>query len=322
MPTSERKHGQRINGNGGSLDTGTGGRTDSSSASSANGDAWGSLATGSGATRRTGNATGNGSAGATHDSEPGGSERGHSGVGRGIGGSDSGDGARNGKRSAQRNTGNTGSADTGTGGSGRDNTGSEHADADEIPLGAPDIRIEFEPPKRVDIGDLGREKKRTSQKFDSEILRLGIETLYALPTFAFPNLPAETTQHWPLSDAEATELSARVQALLDTMPSKRKSRLMKLFEMYGPWILLAFSGYLITAPRVSLTRRLLAQHRAQHGDISPNVNASANGNGTRPADAGTQTGNTTGGNHASSAHGAFGNWRTGRTPLDADPQDY
>jgi hypothetical protein len=170
------------------------------------------------------------------------------------------------------------------------------------------------------LGDLGRERKKAHQKVDAEILSLGIETLYSLPTFAFPNLPPETVAHWPLSEPEAEELTQRVQTLLDSLPGKRKTKMMKVFETWGPWILLGLSGYLITAPRVSMTRKLLAQHRANNASTQPQA-ANVNANG-RFAHAAPQAGDATGSGHAHRANGNGGNGRTGFTPFDTNPKDY
>lgn len=219
---------------------------------------------------------------------------------------------------ASGNTDRTGSAANGTGDDRHANGDDGSAETEPRQRAtADDFWIEGQP-KRVRYGELGKEKRRTSDKFDSEILKLGVEFCFSAPTFL---LPPGTADHWPLTEPEADELAKRLQTLLAALPAKKKSRMMKLLESYGPWILFAVSTSLITYPRIVMTRRLLAQTRANNASQSETPTAPT-GFRRYPDFGRAQTGNTTPSGDNGSTNGASGNRRTGGASFNANPQDY
>ncbi len=243
----------------------------------------------------------------------------------GIGSSNSGIGnaaeSRNGSASGIADGSATGTDRTGNGGRSGD-------DAERTETGtkkrarADDLWIESEdepaPPKRVKYGELGKEKRKVSDKFDSEILKLGVEFCFTAPTFL---LPPGTADHWPLSEPEADELAKRLQILLAALPGKKKTRLMKLMEVYGPWVLFAVSASLITYPRVAMTRKLLAQSRNTN---APETQTAESESRFRryPNFGNAQAGNATRGGANGSTNGVDGIRRSGSSPFDVNNESY
>ena len=203
-----------------------------------------------------------------------------------------------------------------------DDSGSGSAE-ETVPPRINSFRIN--PPKGIEYDDLGksREKKKpaNAERFDLEILKLGVEFAFTAPTLL---LPRGTADHWPLDDSESTELAKRLQQLLSTLPTKRKTRLMKLMEQHGPWIMFAVSASLITYPKIQETRRLLAQQRANNAQ-SPSQTSDPNaGSGFQryPNFGTSQARNTPPSGSTGSESRANGNRGSGFFTFDAGAQDY
>jgi hypothetical protein len=92
-------------------------------------------------------------------------------------------------------------------------------------------------------------------------------------------LPAGTADHWPLDGMEEKMLTQRIQDVLDMMPKKKKSAMMKFLARYMPPLALLGTAAMVVAPRVQETREKLAALKARRPSPSPSPATADNGKG-------------------------------------------
>lgn len=84
-------------------------------------------------------------------------------------------------------------------------------------------------------------------------------------------------QHWPLAPSEAKALGQATEACIKALPKRGRARAVKRFLQMLPWVTLLGTAYIVTYPRVVMTRH------AQHAQGLGSGAGSAGGNDEAPA---------------------------------------
>lgn len=118
--------------------------------------------------------------------------------------------------------------------------------------------------------------KRKAKRDYTESFAKGFKVLYEMPKYAgYGN-------HWPISDDDAELLGGKLNDVVLALPKGTANKLAEFFDKYvNPYIPVASlvtATYLITEPRIAVTRQLMAEARVQRDRQS-----SATGSPTAPA---------------------------------------
>lgn len=105
-----------------------------------------------------------------------------------------------------------------------------------------------------------------------EMLGIGVSFLYDIPTMI---APAGTADHWPLRDGEERSLVERLEAVSEMLPKKTRTKGLEFLARIVPPIALVATAWIITKPRIDLTRELIAQRKTRHPLNPNNANPSA-----------------------------------------------
>lgn len=115
-------------------------------------------------------------------------------------------------------------------------------------------------PQRVNFDTLRSKGKSFAKDTSKKMLGIGISTLFAVPHMM---LPTGTADHWPLNDDEERALVERLDAVLDMMPKRTKQRGLDAIAKIAPPIALIVTAFMVTKPRIDLTRLQMAQRARQ-----------------------------------------------------------
>lgn len=105
-------------------------------------------------------------------------------------------------------------------------------------------------PKDIPFAKVTGERTKAPAMRDS--LAMFISVGFMLPKYAGYG------QHWDLSEPEADDLAQHLDKCLKRLPKTKAAKLAKTIDKYAPFFGLAMAGYATVAPRVALTRELLA----------------------------------------------------------------
>jgi hypothetical protein len=126
-------------------------------------------------------------------------------------------------------------------------------------------------PKTIDTSILGSARKRGKRDYTKPFAK-AFKFAYELPRYAGYG------EHWPIGDDEANELGSKLNECVDAFPKSATSKFAEWFEKYVdkymPFAALGITAYVITEPRVQLTKQLIADAKQRE------QNASRGGNGS------------------------------------------
>lgn len=183
-------------------------------------------------------------------------------------------------------------------------------------------------PASVPFAALGGRKRNLAKSLTTETLGIVVSAAYELPQMM---LPSGAADHWPLSEREEKTIVTRLEAVIDMLPTKTKNKGIEAISKIAPPLALIVTAFLMTKPRIDMTRDALARMRlaAQRRPPTPTdqTNASVeplSGTGNREPIVGDITARRAAtpavdpngsGNAASGSHGndQNGNGRNGHT---------
>jgi hypothetical protein len=116
-----------------------------------------------------------------------------------------------------------------------------------------------------------------------ETIGIGVSALFELPQLV---CPPGTADHWPLSQREEKTLVERVEAVIDMLPKRVKTRGVSFAAKVMPPLALVVTAILMTKPRIDITRELIAnQKRAPRAPAGSSHERTVPTNGTGDANA-------------------------------------
>lgn len=133
-------------------------------------------------------------------------------------------------------------------------------------------------PKRVTMDQLSGAKLGNAKEIESEAISIFLDVVYESPKYF---LPAGTADHMPLDSVEKKEMGKRISDVIKMLPKRKRTSTVKFLEKVMPPLALAYTTYMITAPRVALTRQLIAESKTRESHAprqsSGNTGGSSNG---------------------------------------------
>lgn len=181
---------------------------------------------------------------------------------------------------------------SGNGGSGRAGKRGRHPNdcpcencAEKRNAQASDLRVEGSAkrgrkPRDVSYDSLSGEKTKIGKNIERDAISIALTVLYESPKFV---CPPGTADHWALDDSEEKTLIDKIQDVIAMLPKAKRTRAMKFIGKIMPPLALGVTAYMITKPRIDLTRSLMAKQPPQPGKQNATIHAqtgdqSANGN--------------------------------------------
>lgn len=99
-----------------------------------------------------------------------------------------------------------------------------------------------------------RGRARMKEIKEGEAAKMGILTVVSMGLNAAYGIAAtQMGPHWHLQPKETAQLATALHAALETLPGETYSELLKYFDKYGPWIVLAWTAGVVTLPRIQQT---------------------------------------------------------------------
>src|SRR5262245_5255782 len=127
-------------------------------------------------------------------------------------------------------------------------------------------------PETISLNSLKR-GRNFSKSVAKETLGIFCCAAFEIPTLIFP---PGTADHWPLTPPEEKTLVERLDAVIDMLPKRTKSKSMDFLSKIVAPVALVTTAVLITKPRLDMTRDMIRAMRPQPGGNANAQHASKN----------------------------------------------